>query len=215
MSYPRPADNQAVSARFGGEAIWLTDLITPDNPEVMLLFKKLTEGLNTTEDKVIACWRYVAAIPYRETIRARLTVQGKSYCESDTWLYPGEMIRLSPVGNCSNKSFLLTSLLRNELPESSVRCALGHISLDGIGAHAWVTLMLSGQDYILESTVSQMEKALLPLERADAYSPVILFNDQGVYVVSEGDILNEHFGFCAIEWLHEYVCGRCEVLTPP
>lgn len=210
----KSADNQAVSSRFG-EAIWITDLITPDNPDVMLLYNKLTEGLPSQMDKVIACWRYVAEIPYRESISTKLIVQGKSYTDKDTWLYPAEVIRLAPVANCANKAFLLTSLLRNELPESSVRCALGHITLDSIGAHAWVTVLLPNGNFILETTVDQLDRALLPLDKADAYDPVIYFNDGGVFTTTDGDILNEHFGFCAVPWLKDYICERCLDLPVP
>jgi hypothetical protein len=215
MSYLQVADNQAVSVRPGGAAIWLTDIITPNNPDVMLLYNKLTDGLNSQIEKVIACWRYVSAIPYRETVSTRFTIQGKSYSESDTWLYPGEVIRLAPVANCANKSFLMASLLLNEMPESSVKCALGHITLDGIGAHAWVTAELNSRNYIIETTTNQQDRAFMPIEKADAYDPIIVFNNKGVQAISNSDILNEHLGFCAVEWLRDYVCERCVELTLP
>lgn len=208
------ADNQAVECRPGGEAVWLTSFITPSNPDVMLLYQQLTNGLVSREDRILACWRHVAAIRYRETVGARLTIGGRSHIEPDAWLYPGEIIKLAPWANCANKSFLLTSLLRNELPASDVQCALGHITLDGIGAHAWVTVSLP-EPYLLETTLKDIQRAFIPLERADAYEPVIYFNDEGVQVLGDGDVLNEHFGYCPVPWLKSYLCERCLNLEAP
>jgi len=215
MKLPQAADNQAVIARPGGEAIWITDIITPKNPDVMLLYDSLTHGVHTQIEKIISCWQYVASIPYKEIVNSKLIVQGKSYTEKDTWLYPAEVIRLAPVANCANKSFLLTSLLRNELSAESVRCALGHITFDGIGAHAWVCMDIPEGSFVLETTVDNLEKALLPLNRADAYDPIIYFNDEGVTTLSDSQILEEHFGFCAVKWLKEYICERCLSLNSP
>ena len=177
-----------------------------------MLYEEVTRGLKSNEEKILACWTYVANIPYRETIASRITVNGKTKGQSDLWLYPAETIKLAPVANCANKSFLLTSLLRNVLSESEVYCALGHLNIDGIGAHAWVAIYM-GQDYILETTISQLEKALIPEVVADAYEPVIYFNDMGVYTVLQGysvtSIVNERFGFCAIPWLRSYLCEKC------
>lgn len=206
------ADDQAIDSRFG-EAVWLTDFVTPDNPDVRLLFDRLTEGLNSQREKIIACWRYVANIPYRQSIKARITVNGKSQGHSDVWLYPAEVISLAPFANCANKSFLLASLLRNELPESQVSCVFGHIDTNGIGAHAWVNANFNGGNYFLETTIPDVEKAMVLAESVEVYEPVIYFNDGGVYTVSKevsvAQIVNEKFGFCAIPWLKDYVCERC------
>jgi hypothetical protein len=211
----RIEDNQAINARPGGDAVWITDFITPSNPDVVLLHQKLTSDIAYQQDRILACWRYVAHIPYRETVRATLNIAGRSYSQSDAWLYPSEMIRLAPVGNCANKSFLLTSLLRNELPDTAVRCALGHLQYDGIGAHAWVSVDMPDGEHYLEATVENLERALIPADRVGAYEPVMYFNDTGVWTVSDTDILNEHFGFCAIPWLKSYLCQRCQDLEAP
>lgn len=206
------ADSQAIDSRFG-EAIWLTSFITPDNPEVMLKYQQITEGLMSSTERIFALWQYVASIPYRETIKAKITINGRTKRQSDCWLYPAEVIALAPVANCANKSFLLTSLLMNELPPSDVRCVLGHISLDGIGAHAWVEVNIEGTYQILESTVTDPQKAMVPVHLATIYDPVIYFTDESVYNVIEREnseaILNERFGFCAIPYLSEYICERC------
>lgn len=210
------ADNQAITSRFG-EATWLTDFITPDNPDVMLRYDELTHDINSTYDRILSLWQNVANIPYREFVGARISVDGRSSYQKDTWLYPAEVIRLAPRANCSNKSFLLTSLLLNELPEQQVKCVLGHLRLDGIGAHAWVEIELDGSNYILEGTQPNIEKAIIPASLAGAYEPVVYFSNDGVYTLSsEADgvarIIEEHFGFCAIPFLREYLCDRCRDL---
>jgi len=206
------ADDQAISSRFG-DSIWITDFITPRNPDVQLLHERLTEGLKSPEERIISLWRYVAEIPYRESIATKLVIDGKSYKQSDTWLYPTETIRLAPYANCVNKSFLLVSLLRNELPETRVFCCMGHVSIDGIGAHAWVEYETRLGRLLLEPTQPNLEKALIPTKLATAYDPVLCFNDKKVYnTPDQGSlpaILNERFGFCAIPFLGDYLCKRC------
>ena len=203
-------DNQAVASRFS-EAVWLTDYITPDNPDVMMLYQRLIGDIVPLEERVIALWRYVANISYRGVVAAKLTIGGKSYVQHDTWLYPAETICLSPVANCVNKSFLLTSLLRNELPAQSVHCIMGHVSIDGIEAHAWVSASVSGREYLLETTQPSLLDPLIPAGQVEAYSPSLRFNDQEVESIEEFS-LNEHFGFCAIPFLKNYICLRCSEL---
>ena len=209
-------DNQAVSSRFGQSAMWLTDFVTPDNPDVQLLHQELTEGVESKEDRIIALWEHVARIPYREIVGAALIIQGKTYRRADTWLLPSEVAQLAPVANCANKSFLLTSLVRNELPVSQVKCVMGNLHLEKVGAHAWVEADIFGETYILEGTQPDIDKALVPALRADAYEGRVYFDDFEVYTVpGEVDVeaaLNERYGFCAASFLKEYLCERCRGL---
>lgn len=207
-------DDQAVSARFGGTAEWLSDFITPANPDVRLLYDKLSAGVSRDE-AIVRCWQYVANIPYVEAVRSRLTIGGKSYEQADTWLYPAETIRLAPVANCATKSFLLTSLLRNALPASQVHCVMGHSYFNGQGSHAWCEIE-DGEPYILETTQPKLERALVPARLvADIYEALMMFNDAAVEaVVPQGEaVLGEHFGFCAQPFLSDYLCRRCAEIT--
>lgn len=207
------ADNQAVQSRFG-TAVWLTDYVTPQNPEVMLTCQAITRNQLDTFQKIRSCWRYIASIPYTETVKASLNIEGMARKESDVWLFPAETIKLAPMANCANKSFALASLLRTFLEEDRVYCALGHLHMGNVGAHAWVVARPNGQEYIVESTVSDEAAGLVPVENAPEYRPVIYFNDTVVYTVGEGagDIIQEHFGFCAVPWLGQYLCERCSNL---
>lgn len=206
------ADNQPISSRFG-EAIWLTDLITPTNPDIMLKYQELTKGLESAEDRIIALWRYVANLPYRATVKSRLTVNGRSIGQSDTWFYPAETIQVR-FSNCANRSFLLTSLVKNELlSPGDVHCVLGYINLDNIGAHGWVELNLSGSSYILETTQPNLERVFIPVSLVTVYDPVIYFDENRVYTLGNGvdiaKVINARFGLCAIHYLRDYLCERC------
>ena len=207
----RKSDNQPITSRFG-EAVWLNSFITPDSPDVKLKHQELVRGFDTVDERIAALWNYVAQIPYTRTVSAKLTVEGQSRSQGDTWLFPSEIITLAPKANCANKSFLLTSLLRNELPAYQVRCVMGHIRMDGIGAHAWCEVSPHGNPYILETTVTDIRRALVPTGYAPEYEPVLYLTDMGIDVVDESEgigIIDERFGYCAVEFLREYLCERC------
>lgn len=213
MPLKQPADNQAIASRFGTEAVWLTDFITPQNPDVRLLHEQLTDHLDSLDARLFSLWKHVADIPYSATVKTTLTVGGRRFSQNDTWLLPAETIRLSPIANCANKSFLLASLVRNELPPGIVSCVMGNLALNHVGAHAWVQVNLNGRDYIMETTQPSLDRALLDACNLGAYEPVLYFNDEEVYSeVTEPsalEILNKPFGFCAIPFLEQYLCQRC------
>lgn len=205
-----PHDNQAVSSRFG-DAAWITDFITPKNPEVSLVYQQWTAGLNT-KDRVRKLWEKVAAIPYIPYVQAELRVGGVTRRQNDIWLYPCETLQISPSSNCANKSFLLTSLLRNEFPPGSVYCALGYINLREKGAHAWVELDMGGQ-WILETTLPELPNHLIPRATASVYEAVMYFDEKRVYSQYPDQeveaVLSEGFTFRALEYLQNYICERC------
>lgn len=207
------ADNQPISARPLGDAVWLTSFINPQNPEVVLKYQALTEGVFSIEDRITALWRYVARLPYKETISSRISVDGKKVGQGDAWLYPSEVMKVR-VSNCANRSFLLASLLKNALPNpGEVYCMLGNITLDGIGAHAWVAVKLSGKEYFLETTQPMLEKAIVPASLASAYESKVAFDENTVYTLSNGidieGVLNARFGLCAVPFLRDYLCREC------
>jgi len=205
-------DDQPITARFG-EAVWLTDFITPDNPDVVLKYQELTKGHSSIPDKTVALWDYVANIPYRCEIRAKLSVEGRNLVQKDAWFFPAEVLQL-PKANCVNRTFLMTSLLKNLLPdESDVYGVMGYVTMDGIGGHAWVEADIEGRKYLIETTQPNLPYALIPAEKAKAYDPKIYFSGKNVYTVDSktdaADILSAHFGVCAVEFLRLYLCERC------
>lgn len=206
------ADNQPIDSRYG-ESTWLTDFIQPRNPDIQLLSKKLTAGLDTSSKKVAALWSYVSQYPYVETVKTIRIAGDGQITQDDTWLYPAETLRVKK-SNCANRSFLLASLVKNILPNpGDVYCVMGKIKLDGIGAHAWVRTNVDGVPFILETTQPDINRALIPVAKATAYQEALAFDEKEVYTVGENVspamVLNSRFGVCALEFLKDYICERC------
>lgn len=196
-------DDQPISATFFGEGRWLTEFVTPGSLEVKQKYDELTEGLYSVEDKIEACWRWVASqIKYVEFIKARLQINGLSFTQNDLWMDPSLTIQ-TKVGNCANKSFLLTSLLRNALPSNAIHCVLGNLYNGEPGGHAWVEVSLGGRSFICESTRSDVP-VLVPAEAAARYEAVHFFNDEEAFAV-EGLTVMEPFSRCYSTWLKDYL----------
>lgn len=210
-----PADNQPISARWGG-ADWITDFCTPKNPTVQLQYRALTNGLSKDEDIINSVWYYISHQPYVPLMKSTLNSVGESKTNKDTWFFPSEAIVLAK-GNCANKSFVTASILKNHFPTlGQVYVVVGDLHMGQVGAHAWVELNLPGGSYILETTQPAAGKALFPKARADAYEAKAYFDEQHVYTVKPQDSVNKifeaHFGVCAIPFLKDYICEKCLVL---
>lgn len=196
-------DDQPISATFFGEGKWLSEFITPDALEIRKLYLDLTRGVNSRESKIAACHQWVASeVKYKSIITGRLWVEGKSSVQRDLWMDPS-MTKTVRVGNCANKSFLLTSLLRNELPPQAVHCVLGNLHNHNEGGHAWCLVRLGERDFVVEPTRSDVE-ALVPAFAASRYEAVHLFNDKESFVI-EGRTVLEPFSACYSTWLKDYL----------
>ena len=199
-----PMDDQPISSRFFGEGKWLSEFITPTSFEVSTLHQKLTDNLSTLEDRITACWQWVASqIRYKRYISGTLRVENRVERRNDLWCDPSLTIR-TKVGNCANKAFLLTSLLRRELPQDQVFCVLGNLENNGdTGGHAWCEVNLGGRDFIMESTRPDVPP-LVPTQIATRYQPVHLFNDKQAYYI-EGTTVMEPFTAAYSTWLRDYL----------
>ncbi len=196
-------DNQPMNANFYKEGRWLTNYVTPNELEVQHLFQTLTKGV-TGDERLEVCWRWVATqLRYYPTIQAQIEVMGKISYQKDYWM-PADMAIKTRVGNCAVKSFLLASLLRNELEPKQVYCVLGNLLGGPIpGGHAWVVVILNGQEYIMESTRSDVQP-FIPSEAAGRYEAVHYFNDYETYAVP-GKTVMYPIGFAASGWLKDYL----------
>ncbi len=196
-------DPQPISARFGN-ADWLTNWVQPNNPDVLMLLKKL-KGRDVQETAFNA-WQWVShQIKYKSSLRGTINVEGQSIVQNDLWLYPGEQIQILR-GNCACKSFLLASLLKSQIPNTQV--VLGNLKHESIGGHAWVQINFDGTDYILEGTQPNMNNPFISVNMVDMYEPVVFFdNEKTEYVY--GRTLQEPLGLCGIKWLEDYLCERC------
>ncbi len=196
-------DNQPISATFFGEGRWLTDFITPEAIDIKELHKNLTQGITGLEDKIAALHKYVASqIRYTKFVKGKLWVEGKSSVQDDLWNLPSITARVK-VGNCANKAFLMTSLLRQDMSSSQVHCALGNLYNGKAGGHAWVQAKLGGQDYVIETTRADVSPLVLA-SSADRYEAVHLFNDEAAYAI-EGRTVMEPMTACFSTWLSDYL----------
>lgn len=199
-----PVDNQPISSTLFGEAHWLTDFITPENPDIILLWNEITKDANDSQNRAVAAWDWVAnEIKYKPFIRASISIEGRSDVQRDFWQMPA-MCSRTHVGNCVNKSFLLTSLLRRELNENEVYCVLGNLYNGHPSGHAWVMASLGGRAYILEATRNDVP--LLPVENAGRYEPVHYINDKQVLAVPGKTIMTPFSASpCQSNWVRDYI----------
>jgi len=196
-------DDQPISATFFGEGRWLTDFVTPDAIDIKELYKDLTQGITSPEDRIAALHNYVASqIRYTRFVKGKLWVEGKSSVQDDLWNLPALTARVK-IGNCANKAFLMTSLLRQDMPSSQVHCVLGNLYNGKPGGHAWVSCKLGGQDYIVETTRPDVPPLVLA-SSADRYEAVHLFNDETAYAI-EGKTVMEPMTACYSTWLSDYL----------
>ena len=196
-------DDQPISATFFGEGRWLSDFITPDAIDVQELHKQLTWNSGTLDDRMVVLQQWVASqVQYKRFIRGRLIIEGKVSTQDDLWNLPSVTARIK-VGNCANKSFLLASLLRQELSANQIHCVLGNLYNGKPGGHAWVQVKLHGADYIVDATRADTP-IFVPVTAAERYEAVHLFNDQETYAI-EGRTVMIPFTACYSEWLSDYL----------
>jgi len=204
MSQPTQIDDQPISATFFGEGKWLTDFITPDALEVQELHKQITQGIDDLEEKLLACWNWVAnRVKYVKFVKAKIWVNGHTSVQDDYWQDPAQVIR-TKIGNCANKSILLASLIRNDLPPNQVNVALGNLHQPpNPGGHAWIELNFNSHPYIMESTRGDMQP-MVASKVADIYEPVIYFNDKRVSAIEDRTLLTP-FSAVYASWLKDYL----------
>jgi hypothetical protein len=196
-------DDQPVNSAFFGQGDWLSDFITPEALEVRALYEELTADVPELSDKIVACWHWVASeVKYTPFVEGQIRIGSYVSNQKDLWQYPSMVIK-TRIGNCANKTFLLTSLLRNVMDHTSVFAVLGNLHQPGEGGHAWVEATINGTDYILETTRADMTPFTNKV-RAEIYEDVMYFNDRNTYAVEQRTLLQP---FCAVyvDWLKDYL----------
>jgi len=212
IDYSQPADNQPIRASILNERRLLTSWVTPDSLEIQIKYNELTNGLESIQDKVKACLTYVAAIPYTQFVKVTANVAGKTFVEPDVWLEPAGAIH-APKLNCANKTYLLVSLLRRELPPDDIWACLGNLNSDSQEGHAFGYIRLN-KDYILETTNPAVNNKLIPIDTVgNIYEDVVYFNDSGVRAVPQRQV-REPFSACynCLPFLKDYLAkGLCNI----
>jgi len=200
-------DDQPINhATLLNESKYLTSWVTPDSLEIQAKYAEITEGLTTLRDKIHACWAYVNDIPYVQFIKAKVNVAGETFVQNDVWLDPGQAAH-APALNCANRSFLLASLLRQELPPNQVYVCFGNVNYNGTDGHGWIYANLDRQ-YIMETTSPHIKTPFMDAISAEIYESVLFFNDAGVYYIP-GAGLREPLSYCyCLRWLEDYIDSR-------
>lgn len=201
-----PCDNQPILASILNERCLLTSWITPDSLEIQNKYDELTRGLESIEDKVKVCLGYVSSIPYTNFVRVSANVAGKIFTQPDCWLLL-EQALYAPKLNCANKTYLLVSLLRQELPTENIWACLGNLNSDHQDGHAFGYLRLNNKDYILETTNPAVKNKPIPIETVgDLYEDVIYVSDKEVRAIQERNV-REPFSACyhCIPFLRDYL----------
>jgi len=199
---PVDIDNQPIEASFFGEGNWLTDWVTPKALEIEVLADNLAGEIGVLEDRIRAYHHYVGSLPYKPFIAGRLWIEGRSSVQRDLWMKPSLTARVG-IGNCANKSFLLASLIRQDLKPDQVWCVLGNLHNGKTGGHAWVEVNIGGHEFIVEATRADIN-TFVPTFSTDAYEAVHYFNDENLKAI-EGRTVLEPFTKCYSTWLRDYL----------
>lgn len=201
-----PVDDQPIgghsAATMLGDSRYLTSWFNPDNLGIQEKYKQLTAGLQDSESRIVACWRYVKNIPYSEFVSVKVAVDHMVFQQKDAWLDASQAMYVSHL-NCMNKSILLANLLRQELRPDQVYICLNNVTTDGIGGHAVCYLSLD-KAYVAETTNPHVKTPFMAADELEIYQPVLFFNDSEVQRVV-GIALREPFGLCCVDWLADYI----------
>ena len=160
-------DVPQVGYRFG-DKYWITDFVTPNNPDIELVVKGFDAGNNDGLVSQVASYirdgfQYPLfgnlpsadgkILRYNRRRLFSVKYRWKVY-RYYVWAFPAEVIQ-SKLGYCAETANLCVSLLRTR--ELDSWNALGEVraSKDNtlLGYHSWVICRYQGEPYILESTI--------------------------------------------------------------
>lgn len=183
-------DMVIVCKRFAGEQHDIRDFITPNQIEILGLYEHLRQ--EDPRDTVALCWRYLnqyvqyPANPLGQTVdKQRLSTFGGAFVydqPKDYWQFPyettarvrwAEKSGKKTLGDCADISFVLASVLRNQLGPSEVFACIGTYIVEGKPCgHAWVKFRVDLNIYYADPTHGFGK----PLDFS-LYDEYILFND--------------------------------------
>ena len=156
------AEIPVVSYRFH-DSYWVTDFITPKNPDIQDVVAGLGNGEGDKFVEAVAAYirdNYQYPLwdgnPTCDGQLLRYTQgvlkHGFKCCMYYVWAFPPEVIQ-SKLGYCAETGNLAESLLVNKVNSFAV---LGDVlSLNGalLGRHEWLETPYKGETYILETTI--------------------------------------------------------------
>lgn len=183
-------DMLIVNKRFAGEQHDIRDFVTPNQIEILGLYEHLKE--DDPYDTVINCWKYLnkyvqyPANPLGQTVdKQRLSTFGGAFIydqPNDYWQFPYETTARvrdaakrgkKAFGDCADVTFVLASVLRNQLGPNEIHACIGTYILKGKPCgHAWVKLRIDLNIYYIDAT-HDFGKPL----NFELYDEYVLFND--------------------------------------
>lgn len=152
----------ATNLTASGAPIFLNELITPNTKQICDIYDGLVAP--TRGETIWNCWNYVCThIRYKRE-------------RGDVWAFPYQTL-WQKCGDCEDSSFLLCSLLRHNdlLSVEEVWATLGTYGLL-LEGHAWVTVLLDGKRWVMETTLSKAPQEVVA--ETFPHSPSIYFNDK-------------------------------------
>jgi len=183
-----------VKDKLWGEPEVLTSFITPDQTAIQLQaaqLKKYNDMATTVETYNWLENGYHYEIDNLEVRNNEHTILKGGV---DTWNLPVFTLAIKHQngGNiwvdCEDGTFLLVSLLRAN--GINAWANIGTVEIDGsIYGHAWATVILNGQEFLLETTLGQPLQALKPVP--SFYTPLFTFNEKDVHIHKFGADINE------------------------
>lgn len=180
--------------RFGNYWFRVNELIQPHTYLVDRLMDRLHYAtVHEYWDWVIRHVEYPYGHPawddlHKESAFWRPTLFGRAprfaYVQPDYWALPGEVLR-DRVGDCTDSSALLTSMLRHFLSDKQVYMSVGWYENRGKRhLHAWTTLFLpDGRPLALDTTYERPLPAHRWILESPHYQPFWRANDRRTLVL--------------------------------
>jgi len=189
------SEQYVVKDKLWGEPEKLISFITPDQPAIKLQAAQLKR--NTDMETIIATYDWLESGYHYETDSLEVKNNGHTILKggADTWNPPAFTLAVKHQNNgnvwvdCEDGTYLLVSLLRAN--GINAWANIGTVELDdAVYGHAWATVILNGQEYLLETTLGQpLQTPLKPVP--SFYSPAFTFNEKDVHPRKVGANIDE------------------------
>lgn len=186
-------EKYVVKDKLYGEPEVLTHFITPEQTAIQLQAKELKKDNDMAT--VTATYDWLETNYHYEVDKIEIINNGHTVLKGscDTWNLPIFSLAIRHqnggfYGDCEDGTFLLVSLLRANGIQAWAH--IGTVEINGsIYGHAWATVVLNGQEFLLETTLGQTIQSLRPVP--DFYTPSFTFNESKVIPTKFGADINE------------------------
>jgi len=187
-------EKYVVKDKLWGEPEILTSFITPNQTAIQLQAAQLKKDNEMAT--ITATYDWLENGYHYETDSLEVKNNGHTILKGglDTWNPPVFTLAVKHQNNgdiwvdCEDGTYLLVSLLRAN--GINAWANIGTVEIDGsIYGHAWATVILNGQEFLLETTLGQPLQALKPVP--SFYTPTFTFNEKDVHPRKFGADINE------------------------